>query len=154
MVEDEEKAVKRARRRSGFPVILKASAGRRRARHAHRARAGELAPAFRAAQAEAAAAFGVPDVYIEKYVEAPRHIEIQVMADTKGNVVHLGERECSIQRRHQKIIEEAPSPIVTEKLRRRMGRTAVEAARGRAVRERGHHRVPARRGAATTTSWR
>jgi acetyl-CoA carboxylase biotin carboxylase subunit len=89
---------------------------------------GEVAAAFRAAQAEASAAFGVPDVYVEKYVEAPRHVEIQVMADAKGNVVHLGERECSIQRRHQKLIEESPSPVLTEKLRRRMGRTAVEAA--------------------------
>ena len=89
----------------------------------------DLVPAFRAAQAEAAAAFGVPDVYIEKYVEKPRHIEIQVMADTKGNVVHLGERECSIQRRHQKLIEEAPSTFVSEKLRYRMGKTAVDAAR-------------------------
>ncbi len=70
----------------------------------------------------------MPDVYIEKYIEAPRHIEIQVMADGKGNVVHLGERECSIQRRHQKLLEEAPSPFVTEKLRREMGHTAVEAA--------------------------
>jgi acetyl-CoA carboxylase biotin carboxylase subunit len=90
---------------------------------------GELVGAFRAAQAEAAAAFGVPDIYIEKFVEAPRHVEIQVMADTRGNVVHLGERECSIQRRHQKIVEEAPSTFVSEKLRSRMGRTAVEAAR-------------------------
>ena len=101
---------------------------------------------FRAAQAEAAAAFGVPDVYIEKYVENPRHIEIQVMADSKGNVVHLGERECSIQRRHQKIIEEAPSPAVSEKLRRRMGRTAVDAAAAVAVRQRRDDRVPARQG--------
>src|SRR5262249_2304444 len=84
--------------------------------------------AFRAAQAEAAAAFGVPDVYVEKYVEGPRHIEIQLMADSKGNVVHLGERECSLQRRHQKVLEEAPSPVVSEKLRRRVGRTALEAA--------------------------
>jgi acetyl-CoA carboxylase biotin carboxylase subunit len=90
--------------------------------------AGEVAQAFKNAQAEAQAAFGVPDVYIEKYVEAPRHVEIQIMADTKGSIVHLGERECSIQRRHQKILEEAPSVVVTEKLRRRMGRTAVEAA--------------------------
>ena len=154
MLEDEEKARHGARRTIGFPVILKASAGGGgRGMRIVRAPA-ELRAAFRAAQAEAAAAFGVPDVYIEKYVEAPRHIEIQVMADAKGNIVHLGERECSIQRRHQKIIEEAPSPIVTEKLRRRMGRTAVEAAAGGAVRERGHDRVPARRRPATTTSWR
>jgi acetyl-CoA carboxylase biotin carboxylase subunit len=90
--------------------------------------AADVAQSYRAAQAEAQAAFGVPDVYIEKYVEGPRHIEIQVMADSKGNVVHLGERECSIQRRHQKLVEESPSVVVTEKLRRRMGRTAVEAA--------------------------
>jgi acetyl-CoA carboxylase, biotin carboxylase subunit len=127
VLEDEEKAV-RAAKDIGFPVILKASAGGGgRGMRVVRA-AADLAQAFRAAQAEAAAAFGVPDVYVEKYVEAPRHVEIQVMADSKGNVVHLGERECSIQRRHQKIIEEAPSPVVTEKLRRRMGRTAVEAA--------------------------
>jgi len=127
VLEDEEKAV-RAAREIGFPVILKASAGGGgRGMRIVRAPA-DVAQAFRAAQAEAAAAFGVPDVYVEKYVEGPRHVEIQVMADSKGNVVHLGERECSIQRRHQKIIEEAPSPVVTEKLRRRMGRTAVEAA--------------------------
>jgi acetyl-CoA carboxylase biotin carboxylase subunit len=127
VIEDEEKALKIAKD-IGFPVILKASAGGG-GRGMRIVRQGtELTGAFRAAQAEAAAAFGVPDVYIEKYVEAPRHIEIQIMADTRGNVVHLGERECSIQRRHQKLIEEAPSAIVTDKLRRRMGRTAVEAA--------------------------
>ena len=128
VVEDEEKALKVAKE-SGFPVILKASAGGGGRGMRIVRGAGELAGAFRAAQAEAAAAFGVPDVYVEKYVEAPRHIEIQIMADGKGNVVHLGERECSIQRRHQKIIEEAPSVIVGEKLRRRMGQTAVDAAR-------------------------
>ncbi|HSD66453.1 MAG TPA: acetyl-CoA carboxylase biotin carboxylase subunit [Vicinamibacteria bacterium] len=127
LVEDEEKAVRIAKD-VGFPVILKASAGGggRGMRIVRQAK--DVAQSYRAAQAEAQAAFGVPDVYIEKYVEGPRHIEIQVMADSKGNVVHLGERECSIQRRHQKIIEEAPSVVVTEKLRRRMGRTAVEAA--------------------------
>jgi acetyl-CoA carboxylase biotin carboxylase subunit len=127
VVEGEEAAVKVAKE-AGFPVILKAAAGGGGRGMRIVRSAGDLAQAFRAAQAEAAAAFGVPDVYIEKYVENPRHIEIQVMADSKGNVVHLGERECSIQRRHQKIIEEAPSPVLTEKLRRRMGRTAVEAA--------------------------
>jgi acetyl-CoA carboxylase biotin carboxylase subunit len=127
VLEDEEKAV-RVAREIGFPVILKASAGGGgRGMRIVRGPA-ELAQAFRAAQAEAAAAFGVPDVYVEKYVEGPRHIEIQLMADTKGNVVHLGERECSLQRRHQKVLEESPSPVVSEKLRRRMGRTAVEAA--------------------------
>jgi acetyl-CoA carboxylase biotin carboxylase subunit len=128
VVEDEEKAV-RAAKDVGFPVILKASAGGGGRGMRIVRSAVELGPAFRAAQAEAAAAFGVPDVYIEKYVEAPRHIEIQVMADAKGNVVHLGERECSIQRRHQKIIEEAPSTFVSEKLRQRMGKTAVDAAK-------------------------
>jgi acetyl-CoA carboxylase biotin carboxylase subunit len=128
VVEDEEKAVKCARE-VGFPVVLKASAGGG-GRGMRIVRApGEVAAGFRAAQAEAAAAFGVPDIYIEKFVEGPRHIEIQVMADARGNVVHLGERECSIQRRHQKIVEEAPSVMVSEKLRRRMGQTAVEAAR-------------------------
>jgi acetyl-CoA carboxylase biotin carboxylase subunit len=127
LVEDEEKAV-RVAKDIGFPVMLKASAGGggRGMRVVRQAK--DVAQSYRAAQAEAQAAFGVSDVYIEKYVEAPRHVEIQVMADSKGNVVHLGERECSIQRRHQKILEEAPSVVVGEKLRRRMGRTSVEAA--------------------------
>jgi acetyl-CoA carboxylase biotin carboxylase subunit len=128
VVEDEDQARKVAKD-VGFPVILKASAGGGGRGMRVVREMSELLPAFRAAQAEAAAAFGVPDVYIERYVDGPRHIEIQVMADAKGNTVHLGERECSIQRRHQKIIEEAPSPTVSEKLRQRMGRTAVEAAR-------------------------
>jgi len=127
VVEDEEKAT-RVARDIGFPVILKASAGGGGRGMRIVRGAPDLAQAFRAAQAEAQAAFGVPDIYIEKYVERPRHIEIQVMADTKGNVVHLGERECSIQRRHQKLIEEAPSSVVSDKLRKKMGRTAVEAA--------------------------
>jgi acetyl-CoA carboxylase biotin carboxylase subunit len=127
VLEDEDKASRTARE-IGFPVILKASAGGGGRGMRIVREAAEVVPAFRAAQAEAAAAFGVPDVYMEKYVEAPRHIEFQVMADTKGNIVHLGERECSIQRRHQKLLEESPSPVMTEKLRKRMGRTAVEAA--------------------------
>jgi acetyl-CoA carboxylase biotin carboxylase subunit len=127
-VEAEEDGLKFARE-VGFPVILKASAGGGgRGMRVVRS-PGEMSVAFRAAQAEAAAAFGVPDVYIEKYLDGPRHIEIQVMGDAKGNVVHLGERECSIQRRHQKVVEEAPSPAVGEKLRRRMGNAAVEAAK-------------------------
>jgi acetyl-CoA carboxylase biotin carboxylase subunit len=127
VVEDEEKAVRIARD-VGFPVILKASAGGGGRGMRIVRTAADLAQAFRAAQAEAQAAFGVPDVYIERYVEGPRHVEVQVMADSKGNVVHLGERECSIQRRHQKIIEESPSPVVGPRLRKRIGKTAVEAA--------------------------
>ncbi|HET7291168.1 MAG TPA: acetyl-CoA carboxylase biotin carboxylase subunit [Vicinamibacteria bacterium] len=127
VVEDDEKAEALARD-VGFPVILKASAGGGGRGMRIVREPSEVKNAFKAAQTEAQAAFGVPDVYIEKYVEAPRHIEIQVMADAKGSVVHLGERECSIQRRHQKLIEEAPSPVMTDRLRRRMGRAAVEAA--------------------------
>jgi len=127
VVEDEEKA-SRVAQETGFPVILKASAGGGGRGMRIVRELGELAHAFKAAQTEAQAAFGVPDIYIEKYVEGPRHIEIQIMADARGNVVHLGERECSIQRRHQKLIEESPSPVMSERLRRRMGRAAVEAA--------------------------
>jgi acetyl-CoA carboxylase biotin carboxylase subunit len=81
------------------------------------------------AQREAEAAFGVADVYIEKYVESPRHVEFQVLGDHHGTVVHLGERECSIQRRHQKLLEESPSPALTEKLRRKIGNVVIDAAR-------------------------
>ena len=90
--------------------------------------AGELPHAFKTAQREAEAAFGVGDVYIEKYVESPRHIEFQILGDHHGSVVHLGERECSIQRRHQKLLEESPSPALSEKMRRKMGSIVVDAA--------------------------
>jgi acetyl-CoA carboxylase biotin carboxylase subunit len=89
----------------------------------------ELSHAVKTAQREAEAAFGVGDVYIEKYVESPRHIEFQVLGDHYGSVVHLGERECSIQRRHQKLIEESPSPALSEKMRRRMGQIVIDAAK-------------------------
>ncbi|MBZ0114086.1 MAG: acetyl-CoA carboxylase biotin carboxylase subunit, partial [Thermoanaerobaculia bacterium] len=88
----------------------------------------ELAGAFRAARSEAAASFGDDAVYLEKFLDRPRHIEIQIMGDHFGKVVSLGERECSLQRRHQKVVEEAPSPVVDADLRRRMGETAVKAA--------------------------
>src|SRR5260221_8666076 len=105
----------------GFPVIIKASAGGG-GRGMRIVRSEEELPAlFRAAQSEAAAAFGNGDLYMEKYVEHPRHIEFQVLADEHGNVVSLGERECSIQRRHQKLLEESPSTVVTTELRRQIG---------------------------------
>jgi acetyl-CoA carboxylase biotin carboxylase subunit len=127
-VESEEKAQKVAKD-LGYPVIIKAVAGGGgRGMRIVRA-AGELGKSLKTAQREAEAAFGVGDVYLEKYVENPRHVELQVLGDHHGQVVHLGERECSIQRRHQKLIEEAPSPALTDKMRRRIGSTVVDAAR-------------------------
>ncbi len=113
----------------GYPVIIKASAGGggRGMRIAHTE--ASLTTGFLTARNEAESAFGNPEVYIEKYVESPRHIEIQVMGDEHGNVVHLGERDCSIQRRHQKLLEESPSPAVSDKLREAMGEAAVSAAK-------------------------
>lgn len=113
----------------GYPVMLKASAGGGGKGMRLVNSADELHSAFDAAQSEAAAAFGNSEVYLEKAVERPRHIEIQIFADQHGNCVHLGERECSIQRRHQKVIEECPSPINDPDLRERMGAAAVSAAR-------------------------
>ena len=113
----------------GFPVMLKAAAGGGGKGMRLVTRTADLATAFETAQAEAASAFGDSSLYLEKAVESPRHIEIQVFADTHGNIVHLGERECSIQRRHQKVIEECPSPINDASLRERMGDAAVRLAR-------------------------
>ncbi len=113
----------------GFPILIKAVAGGGGKGMRVVEAPGGVRSAYEAAQREANAAFGDPSVYIEKYLSKPRHIEIQVIADAHGNVIHLGERECSIQRRHQKIIEESPSLAVTPDLRKRMGDTAVAAAR-------------------------
>jgi acetyl-CoA carboxylase, biotin carboxylase subunit len=113
----------------GYPLMLKAAAGGGgKGMRVVRER-GELTAAFESASREAMAAFGDGSIYIERFLEGPRHIEIQVLADGHGKVVHLGERECSIQRRHQKMIEEAPSPVVDAGLRERMGEAAVAAAR-------------------------
>ena len=125
-LESEEEALQLARE-IGLPVIIKASAGGGgRGMRIVRSEA-ELGGALETASNEALKAFKNGDVYIERYVERPRHIEIQVMADEFGHCVHLGERDCSIQRRHQKLLEEAPSPVMTPELRARMGAVAVEA---------------------------
>jgi acetyl-CoA carboxylase biotin carboxylase subunit len=127
-IESEDKAVKAAKE-IGYPVIIKATAGGGgRGMRVVRA-VGELSHAFKTAQREAEAAFGVGDVYLEKYVESPRHVEFQVLGDQHGAVVHLGERECSIQRRHQKLLEESPSSALSEKMRRRMGAIVIDAAK-------------------------
>ncbi|MGD9085590.1 MAG: acetyl-CoA carboxylase biotin carboxylase subunit [Desulfobacterales bacterium] len=113
----------------GYPVILKASGGGggRGMRIAYDK--NELADAVAVASGEARAAFGNPDLYLEKYIEKPRHIEIQIIGDHFGNFIHLGERECSIQMRYQKLIEESPSPFVDEDLRNKLGETAIQVAR-------------------------
>ncbi|HEX3258909.1 MAG TPA: biotin carboxylase N-terminal domain-containing protein, partial [Pseudonocardia sp.] len=113
----------------GYPVLLKPSAGGggKGMREVHQA--SELADAIASARREARGSFGDDTLLVERLIRNPRHIEIQVMADTHGNVIHLGERECSLQRRHQKIIEEAPSPLLTDEQRAAMGAAAVEAAR-------------------------
>jgi acetyl-CoA carboxylase biotin carboxylase subunit len=110
----------------GFPVILKASAGGGGRGMRICGDESALQSAFDTARNEAERAFGSADVYIEKYLEHPRHIEIQVFGDTQGRIVHLGERECSIQRRHQKLIEESPSPVLTKELRQEMGDAAIK----------------------------
>ncbi len=113
----------------GYPVILKASGGGGGRGMRIASTPDELKQAFSIASGEAGAAFGNPDIYLEKYIEKPRHIEIQVIGDQFGNYVHLGERECSIQMRYQKLIEEAPSPFVDESLRQTLGETAIKIAR-------------------------
>jgi acetyl-CoA carboxylase biotin carboxylase subunit len=113
----------------GYPVMLKAVAGGGGKGMRLVKSATELEMNFMMASAEAQGAFGNPDLYLEKFITNPRHIEIQVMADQFGNVVHFGERECSIQRRHQKLLEEAPSAVVDEELRERMGNVAVQGSR-------------------------
>jgi acetyl-CoA carboxylase, biotin carboxylase subunit len=127
-IDDPDRALKVAHE-IGFPVLIKAAAG-------GGGKGMRVAPdettflkAFQAAQNEAQAAFGDGTVYLEKYLAKPRHIEIQILGDKHGRICHLGERECSIQRRHQKLIEESPSPAVSEKLRARMGAAAVKAAK-------------------------
>ena len=112
----------------GFPLLLKASAGGGGKGLRLVAKEADLLPAFKMARSEALSSFADPAVYIEKYIEEPHHIEIQILADHLGQVVYLGERECSIQRRYQKVLEETPSPFLDEETRRSMGEVAVKAA--------------------------
>ncbi len=127
LLTDEREALTIARE-IGYPVMIKATAGGGgRGMRLVRAE-DELVKLFFAAQGEAEAAFGNAGVYLEKFIERPRHIEFQILADSYGNVIHLGERDCSIQRRHQKLLEEAPSPALTPELREKMGSAAVRVA--------------------------
>ncbi len=128
LLSNEHEAI-RVARDIGYPVMLKATAGGGGRGMRLVRDESQLIKLFRAAQGEAEAAFGNAGVYLEKFIENPRHIEFQILADSYGNVIHLGERECSIQRRHQKLLEESPSPALTPKLRQRMGEAAIKAAR-------------------------
>ncbi len=125
-IESPEEAIKLAKE-IGFPIIIKAAAGGGGRGMRIVRREEDLAINLETAQSEALAAFKNGSVYIEKYIERPRHIEIQILADENGNVIHLGERECTIQRRHQKLLEESPSPVITKQQREQMGAVAVKA---------------------------
>ena len=128
IIKNKEEAIKTSKA-IGYPVIIKAAAGGggKGMRICHNDLT--LVSSLMTAQAEADANFGNPNVYIEKYVEKPRHIEIQILGDRYGHIIHLGERDCSIQRRHQKLLEESPSPVVDNKLRKRLGEMAVKGAK-------------------------
>ena len=128
-VESEQEALSLCAR-IGYPVIVKASFGGGGKGMRIAANDDELKKGFGVARAEAEAAFGSPQVYIEKYIADPRHIEIQILGDRFGKVIHLGERDCSLQRRHQKLLEESPSPVVDDQLRKKMGDAAVKGAKG------------------------
>ena len=127
-VEDADEALEFAKQ-IGFPVIIKAAAGGGGKGMRVAKEADEFSRSFQLARSEALSAFGNGDVYVEKYLVRPRHIEFQIMGDQHGRVMHLGERDCSVQRRHQKLIEEAPSPAVTPELRAKMGEAAVRGAK-------------------------
>ena len=128
MITDEEDAIKKIKE-IGLPVMVKASAGGggKGMRLVHKEK--DIVSSLRAAQSEARAAFGNDAIYIEKYIKSPHHIEFQILGDTHGNVIHLFERECSVQRRHQKVVEETPSPLMTPEIRKEMGDFAVAAAK-------------------------
>jgi acetyl-CoA carboxylase biotin carboxylase subunit len=127
LVTDSQEAAKLAHE-IGYPLMIKATAGGGGRGMRLVREAADLERLFLAAQGEAEAAFGNPGLYMEKFIDRPRHVEFQILADSYGNVIHLGERDCSIQRRHQKLLEEAPSPALSPELRLRMGEAAVKAA--------------------------
>jgi len=127
-VKNEEEAM-RVAKEIGYPVMIKASSGGGGRGMRIASNDPSLINGFHGARAEAEAAFGDPTVYLEKFVENPRHVEIQILGDRDGNVIHLGERDCSVQRRHQKLIEESPSPMLTPEMRKRMGDSAVAIAK-------------------------
>ncbi len=128
MITDEKDAIKKIKE-IGLPVMVKATAGGggKGMRLVHKEK--DIISSLRAAQSEARAAFGNDAIYIEKYIKSPHHIEFQILGDTHGNVIHLFERECSVQRRHQKVVEETPSPLMTPEIRKEMGDFAVAAAK-------------------------
>ena len=128
LIESEQDALRIAAE-IGYPVIIKATAGGGGRGMRLVREESEFVRMFQAAQGEAEAAFGNGGVYLEKFIERPRHIEFQILADNYGHVIHLGERDCSIQRRHQKLLEEAPSPFLNPKLRQKMGDAAIKAAK-------------------------
>jgi acetyl-CoA carboxylase biotin carboxylase subunit len=127
-LESEKQGVSLAQK-IGFPILIKAAGGGGGKGMRVVRNEKDLKEAMRACASEAQSAFADARIYMEKYLERPRHVEIQILGDKSGNIIHLGERECSIQRRHQKVIEESPSPVVDEKMRRKMGETAVKAAK-------------------------
>ncbi|MBL6782397.1 MAG: acetyl-CoA carboxylase biotin carboxylase subunit [Alphaproteobacteria bacterium] len=120
---------KMAAEQTGYPVLIKAASGGGGRGMKVAESAEQISEAYSSARSEAKAAFGDDTVYLERYLGNPRHIEVQIVADSQGNVVHLGERECSVQRRHQKLLEEAPSPVLTDKERQHIGKIAADAAR-------------------------
>ena len=127
-ISNEEEAVAIAEK-IGYPVIIKAASGGGGRGMRIVRKSEEMEKMFIIASKEAEKAFNDPSVFIEKYIENPKHIEFQILGDTKGNVIHLGERECSIQRKHQKLLEEAPSCALDDKLRKEMGKMAVQIAK-------------------------
>ena len=136
----------------GFPVLVKAAAGGGGRGMKVARTAEDLDMAIKTARAEAKAAFGDDSVYLEKYLAKPRHIEVQVFGDGKGNAIHLGERDCSLQRRHQKVMEEAPSPALNAEARKKIGTTVAKAMQKLKLPRRRHRRVPLRGRASSSSS--